>query len=83
MATKVFTGWREAKHRAGIEWLRTASDEARGDRARTVWRGRGRDLYQYNIDRLPDGGYVVYRHRGVQHVGTYDSLIDAVEAIGE
>jgi len=58
----------------------TLEDEPSDD-GRTVWHGKGRDLYQYSIDELENGGYVVYRHRGVQLVGVYDSLRDAKRAV--
>lgn len=65
---------------------RTPADEALEDEPsddeRTVWHGKGRDRYEYSIDRLPDGGFVVYRHRGVQHIGTFDTLTDAKREIG-
>ena len=46
-----------------------------------MWHGKGRDENWYSIDELPDGGFIVYRHTRVAHVGMFDTFEDARHAV--
>ena len=50
------------------------------ERARTVWHGKGADGDLYSIKRSPSG-YEVFRHLGVEHVGFFENLRAAKNAI--